>query len=143
MASNHNSLSKFFESSVGGKTRLGDYIPVISSKGDFNKISDLSVILNSWSNILSTPRGTYTNNPQYGSELYKYVFDQADERTIEKIRNEIKMSLSRYDDRAVIKNIKIVFFSNMKGFLVEIEVDYRGDRGVVKLPFSESQLTMI
>lgn len=142
MASNHNSLSKFFDN-IGGKSKLGDYIPVISSSGDYKKISDLSVILNSWSNILSTPRGTYTNNPEYGSELYKCVFDQADNSTIEKIKNEIKVRISKYDNRALIKNIKVIFFSNLKGFIVEIEVKYNGEIGTIKLPFSETQLTVI
>jgi phage baseplate assembly protein W len=142
MASNHNSLSRFFEN-IGGKSKLGDFIPVISSNGDFNKISDISVILNSWSNILSTNIGSYTNNPEYGSELYKLIFEPADTKTIDKIKNEIKIRLQKYDNRALIKNIKVIFFSNMKGFLVEIEVSYKGEIGKIKLPFTDSQLSLV
>jgi hypothetical protein len=72
-----NLLSRFNQTIVGSNSKLADYISKVSSKGDFKRITDLEVILNSWNNILLTPRRSYQFDPEYGSDLYKMIFEQA------------------------------------------------------------------
>jgi phage baseplate assembly protein W len=126
-----NSLQKFQQTSVGSKGRIIDYAAKISPSGDLQKLTDLQVILTSWNNILTTPLRSYTFDPAYGSNLYKYVFDPADETTSQKIEDEVRYRLNSFDDRAVITDVKIEFLSNKKGFNVIIFVKYDRQQGQV------------
>ena len=60
-------LDRFQVNVVGSRGGISDFLPVISSKGDFARITGLQVILSSWNNILLTPTRTYNHNPEYGS----------------------------------------------------------------------------
>ena len=122
-----NLLDRFNKTVVGSESKIADYKSKVSSVGDFKRISDIEVILNSWNNILVTPRRTYMFDPQYGSNLYKMVFEPADEKTQEQIIQEVVETLQRYDDRARISDVRVSFFPNKKGFSLGIDVEYEGD----------------
>jgi phage baseplate assembly protein W len=123
-----NFLDRFNKTVVGIRSKVADYIPTISSQGDFKRTTNLDTILLSWNNILLTPVRTYTYDPEYGCELYKMIFEPADDSTIEKIKNEILGKLQTYDDRARITGIEVQYLTNKKGFTVSINVDYEGER---------------
>jgi phage baseplate assembly protein W len=122
-----NLLDRFNKTVVGSETKIADYKSKISSVGDFKRISDIEVILSSWNNILVTPRRTYMFDPEYGSNLYKMVFEPADAKTQEQIIQEVVETLQRYDDRARISDVQVSFFPNKKGFSLGIDVEYDGD----------------
>lgn len=122
-----NLLSRFNKTVIGSESKLADYMSRIGSTGDFYRIKDLEVILNSWNNILITPRRSYVFDPEYGSNLYKLVFEPADERTQEMIITEVIDTLRRYDDRASIIDIDVSFHTNKKGFNIAVQVEYDGD----------------
>ncbi len=124
---------QFQKSVVGSKGDVSDFVPTISSKGDFTRVVGLSAILASWNNILLTPVRTYNYNPEYGSELYKYVFEPADDITSENIRNEIISKLMTYDDRAKIVDIDIDFMPDQHGFIINISLLYKGEDGRLSL----------
>lgn len=126
-------LKRFNQQVAGTRNFVNDYVSTISPVGDFKQIDGIQVILNSWSNILITPKRSYIFDPEYGSDLYKLVFEPADNETIEKIRNEVIDSIQKYDDRALIKNVTINFLSNKKGFQVNIEVSYKGDQSQLQV----------
>jgi phage baseplate assembly protein W len=132
-----NLLTRFKKSVVGASGRIADYTAKIISSGDFRRIKDLEVIINSWNNILLTPRGSYIFDPEYGSEIYKLVFDPADARTIENIQREVENSLVRYDDRAVVNDVSITYLRNYKGFNVAIKFEYKGAEGEVEVAFDK------
>jgi len=119
-----NLLDRFYKDVVGSKDKIFDYIPIIDSSGDFKRIYDLDVILNSWNNILITPRGSYIFDPEYGSDLLKYIFSPSDAKTVEDIKNEIIYTIRKYDDRATISSIDVLFLRNKKGFDINIDVEY-------------------
>ena len=127
-------LKRFNQTVAGTRTEISDYLSVIGVTGDFKRVDGIQTILNSWNNILITPKRSYIFDPEYGSDLYKLVFDPADETTQEKIREEVVDTIERYDNRATIKNVSINFLPNRKGFQVNIDVSYKG---------SLSQLEMI
>ena len=136
-----NLLNRFFDQVIGSSEKIRDYIALISSRGDFQRIEDLNVILTSWNNILLTPRRTYILDPEFGSDLYKYVFEPADSVTMESIRYEVKTSIMNYDDRAKIMNISIIFLNNKKGYIVDCEVLYEGNRGSFNTTIDEATIT--
>jgi len=135
-----NSLEKFQQTSVGSRGRIIDYIAKISPAGDLQKVMDLQAILTSWNNILTTPLRSYSFDPEFGSELYKYVFDPADASTVQKIDGEVRYRLSSFDDRAAITNVKIEFLSNRKGFNVTVFVKYNKQHGQITSIITESLL---
>jgi len=53
-----NLLIRYNKAVAGSESKLADYKSTIASIGDFRRISNIQVILNSWSNILTTPRRT-------------------------------------------------------------------------------------
>lgn len=122
-----NLLSRFNEASVNTGFTLVDYISTIGVSGDFKKINDIEVLLNSWSNILITPKRSYQYDPEYGSDLYKLVFEPADETTLERIKDEVSTNLMLYDDRAGINDIAVTYFDDQKGFALSIDVEFNGN----------------
>lgn len=133
-----NLLDRFNKDVVGSQDKLKDYLSVISSIGDFKRIADLNVILNSWNNILLTPRGTYLHDPEFGSDLYKYVFEPADDTTVDNVKREIVERITVYDDRAVIEDIRVTIQNDGKRFNVEVYVNYQGEKGILDVKFDDT-----
>jgi len=133
-----NLLDRFKKTIIGSKGTIADFTSAIISSGDFNRITDIQVILNSWSNILLTPTKTYDHDPEYGSNLYKMIFEPCDDQTKNKIKNEIYNKLSKYDDRASIQEMKINYLTNKKGFVVDIIANYKGQKSEVRIVIDES-----
>ena len=133
-----NLLDRFNKEVIGSEGRIFDYSSTISSKGDFKKVIDIEVIILSWNNILLTPTRSYIDDPEYGCDLYKMVFEPSDETTKERIRSEIEDKLLFYDDRATITKIDINFLSNRKGFSVAIHVNFKGDKSQLKAIIDEN-----
>jgi len=138
-----NLLDKFQTKVVGASGRIVDFAPTISSRGDFTKVQDLYVILKSWNALLLTPKRSYTFDPEYGSDLYKLVFDPADESTIAEIKRETQTALMTYDDRARILNMDVSFLPNQKGFVVDIKVSYKGQIGDFKTTIQEVSFNVL
>jgi phage baseplate assembly protein W len=128
-----NLLDRFNETVAGSNSKLADYTSRVAARGDFKRIKDVEVLINSWNNILITPRRTYMFDPEYGSDLYKMIFEPADETTVQKVVDEVTNTLLRYDDRATIESVNVTFFVNRKGFSVAVEVNYEGDTGQLEV----------
>ena len=133
-----NLLNRFFDQVIGSSEKIRDYIALISSRGDFQRIEDLNVILTSWNNILLTPRRTYILDPEFGSDLYKYVFEPVDEITVDSIRNEAIETIKFYDDRATITDCQVRVMSSGKGYSLDIVADYKGHTGSLTVTFDDT-----
>ena len=133
-----NLLNRFFDEVIGSGDKIRDYIAIISSRGDFKRIEDLNVILTSWNNILLTPRRSYLLDPEFGSDLYKYVFDPVDDTTIESIRNEVIETIRFYDNRATITDVQVRIMENGKGYSLDIVADYNGTSGSLTVKFDDT-----
>jgi len=130
-------LSRFNQSVAGSNSKLADYQSVIASYGDFRRISDLEVILSSWNNILITPRRSYQFDPEYGSDIYKLIFEPADDDTLERIKTEVIDTLLKYDDRASIEGIEVTILPSRKGFNISVDVRYEGETGQLEVVIDE------
>jgi phage baseplate assembly protein W len=132
-----NLLDRFNKTVVGADDKDADYQSKIVTSGDFKRITDIEVILSSWSNILITPKRTYQYDPEFGSDLYKLVFEPADEATEEQITQEVIETLRLYDPRAIIQDVTITFITSRKAFNVAIEVEYKGDQSQLDVIIDE------
>ena len=133
-----NLLDRFRKDVIGGESKLLDFLPKITSAGDFQKINNLNVIISSWNNILITPRRTHLHDPEYGSDLYLMVFQPIDDQTVDQIKREVEYRIERYDNRALIEDIDVRLLSNKKGFEVDIYIEYEGEEGTLSLSFDDS-----
>ena len=133
-----NLLDRFNRTVASSDDKLADYLSKIAPVGDFKRINEVEVIVSSWSNILVTPKRSYQFDPDYGSNLYKLVFEPADEKTKERIINESVDVIRLYDDRAIIEDVQVVFSENQKSFSITMSVDYKGERGEIEVVIDES-----
>jgi len=131
-------IGKFKRNVIGSEGRISDYIPKIIAKGDFKRINDLQVILNSWNNILMTPKGSYLLDPDYGSDIYKYIFEPADSKTVEGIQKETVGVLRLYDSRARIVDVSVTGLLNKKGYSIDIVAEYNGVSGSTSVIFDDT-----
>jgi hypothetical protein len=58
--------------------------------------------------VVFTPKGQRIRNPEFGTDLIKYIFSPNDSQTWESIKNEIVSSVQRYVPGCVINNIRVV-----------------------------------
>lgn len=135
-----STLEKFQKNVVGSKNRITDYVDIISSAGDFSRVTNIQAILNSWNNILLTSTRTYVGNPEYGSNLYKYIFEPADDIAIEGIKDEIQYRLMLYDNRALLTNVRITFMPNGHGFIADIDLKYKEDHATLTVEISKNTI---
>ena len=135
MATNYD---KFLRSTIGSDGRLSDYSAKLSPRGDFTRLTGINVILASWNTILSTPDRTMDHDPEFGSGIYKYVFEPQDDRTTESLVNEIKTSLARYDDRARVTNIEVTYLQNNKGFTLDISFKFESDETEMSITIDQA-----
>lgn len=133
-----NILERFTNEVRGSDVQPHDFIPYISSIGDFKRIRDIDVILNSWNNILLTPLGSYIADPNFGSNLYRLIFEPADSGTVEAIKTEVQTRIENYDTRGEILNITVVLLPNGKGYNVNLECGFEGERGEISIKFDDS-----
>lgn len=133
-----NLLDRFKTEVIGSEETIRDYLASIASIGDFKRISDINVIINSWNNILLTPRGTYLHDPEFGSDLYKYVFEPSDQISVEGIKREIVNRITIYDNRAVIEDIDVIIHTNGKRFDVIVYANYQGRKGTLNVKFDDT-----
>ena len=129
---------KTFDTEVKGKSNvIADYKDTVASTGDFAKVQGINVIILSLRNLLLTPLGTYPFNPNYGSELYKKVFDPLDNETIEDIEFEIRDRVVEFDDRINVQSVTVVPLSDKKGVSVTVKIKKDAEEADVKVELDE------
>lgn len=136
-----NLLSRFNKEVIGSDNNIYDYLPKITASGDFKRVKNIDVIITSWNNILMTQRRTYIFDPNYGSDLYKILFEPVDDTTVERIKTEVESRIRLYDDRATIEDIEVILNSNGKGYTVNLLVEYEGDTSTLSVKFDDSTIT--
>lgn len=68
--------------------------------------------------VLFTPKGQKLRNPDFGTDLIKYLFDPKDDVSFESIKSSIKMDIGKY-----VKNIE---FEDIR-----IHQDEKDERGII------------
>ena len=131
-----NTLKKF-EGSVRGKGGVAyDYLDRVDSAGDFSRIEGINVIINSLRNLLITPLESYPFNPEYGSKLYKKVWEPLDQQSQEDIEYEVKDRVALHDSRIRVTSVLISPLSDNKGVTVTVFIKKGDESGEVTLDFS-------
>lgn len=72
--------------------------------------------------FLTTQRGTRYFFPDYGSNIYNFIFDQNDDTTKDSLVNDLRNSVSRYFKNIRIKNVDIEIDGNT--IILSIQFQY-------------------
>ena len=78
--------------------------------------------------IVFTPKGQRIRNPEFGTDLIKFIFEPNDSTTWEAVKNEVSESVRRWATNIIINNIQIVK-NEEKESEVYVRLDYSVSEG--------------
>ena len=87
---------------------------------------DASAIKQAIVNLLLTNKGERLMNPNYGSDIRKYLFEPLDYGTAAQIKGNIQSTIDRFEPRISISDLKCLPNFNDNGFDVEMTYIIRG-----------------
>jgi len=58
--------------------------------------------------IVFTPKGQRIRNPEFGTDLIKFIFSPGDGMTWEAVKNEVSDSVTRWTNNISLRNIEVV-----------------------------------
>lgn len=58
--------------------------------------------------VIFTPKGQRIRDPEFGTDLIKYIFSPSDSESWDGIKNEITTSVQKYIPNVILKNIRVV-----------------------------------
>ena len=73
--------------------------------------------------IVFTPKGQRIRNPEFGTDLIKFIFEPNDSTTWEAVKNEVSESVKRWATNIMINDIQIVKNENDESE-VYVRLDY-------------------
>lgn len=79
--------------------------------------------------VVFTPKGQKLRDPEFGTDLIKYIFEPDDGITFEAVKNEVSEVVSKYLKGVTIKNISVV--SSEDDFReIYVRLDYSVSNGI-------------
>jgi len=132
-------IEEFLRVIPGRNDEPRDIIPYIVQTGDFGEVVGIDTIVQSIKRVLLTAKRSYPFDPEFGSDLYKLIFEPADNITLQAVENEVRSAIMYYKSDATI-SFNVKFFSNQKGFSVNILIYYRGKTRRITVPMDETLL---
>ncbi len=78
--------------------------------------------------VVFTPKGQRIRDPEFGTDLIKYIFSPSDDESWEGIKNEIVTSVQRYVPGCVINDIRVAQ-SNDERAEIFVRMDYSVKQG--------------
>ena len=105
-----------------------------SPVGNFLRLNRTSknAIKSDITHLLLTRKGERLYNNEFGSGLYRFLFDQIDEKTITDIKLELTESIARYIPNVVIDNLAVE--SNPDNNHIKVNLEY----SITNTSFDES-----
>ena len=58
--------------------------------------------------IVFTPKGQRIRNPEFGTDLIKFIFDPNEQVTWEAVKNEVSESVNRWANNITLRDIQVV-----------------------------------
>ena len=79
--------------------------------------------------IIFTPKGQKLRDPEFGTDLIRYIFEPNDNVSWEGIKTEISESISKYINGVVINNISVVQ-NDSESAEIYVRLDYSVSDGI-------------
>ena len=87
---------------------------------------DASAIKQANVNLLMTNKGERLMNPEYGSDIRRYLFEPLDYGTANQITGNIKSTIDTFEPRISVLNLRALPNDDDNGFDVEMTYEIRG-----------------
>ena len=87
---------------------------------------DASAIKQAIVNLLMTNKGERLMNPNYGSDIRRYLFEPLDYGTANQITGNIKSTIDTFEPRITVLNLRALPNMDDNGFDVEMTYEIRG-----------------
>lgn len=84
----------------------------ITSLGNIRVVKNVEKFHNDLKVLLETEKGTMIYDPEFGSNLFKYLFLPACESSASLIREEIRSCIESNFENIVVQNIDIIYTDN-------------------------------
>lgn len=78
--------------------------------------------------IVFTPKGQRLRNPEFGTDLIRYIFDVNDETTWEAVKSEIKESVTKWANNITLNDVTVVKNENNEAEIY-VRLDYTVTNG--------------
>ena len=116
-----NTTQKYFDTKVVGTSKLvRDILPFLDSSGDFLEVNGKDVIASQIRNLLMTPLGLYPFDPEYGTLLYKQLFEPIDQITEKQIYYEVRERVLKYIDGVDVLSVDLNWDKAHKSCTVDV-----------------------
>jgi phage baseplate assembly protein W len=90
-------------------------------KKDINKNLDEIAVINSIKNIVSTNFFEKPFQPDYGSNVRRMLFENLDIITASALEREIQQSITNFEPRVDVLNVRVFPDVDRNGFMVEMQ----------------------
>ena len=80
--------------------------------------------------VIFTPKGQRIRDPEFGTDLIRYIFSPSDSESWEGIKNEIITSVQRYVPNVILNNIRVVQSDDERAEIF-VRMDYSVKEGNV------------
>ena len=87
---------------------------------------DASAIKQAIVNLLMTNKGERLMNPNYGSDIRRYLFEPLDYGTANQITGNIKSTIDTFEPRITVLNLRALPNMDDNGFDIEMTYEIRG-----------------
>ena len=116
-----NNLEKEFNTQdIGTAGQIKDIVPLVDVNGDFKVVYGKDAIIAQVRNLLMTPLGSYPFDPEYGSLLYKQLFELMTPATEEQIFYEVTTRIEKYIDGVQVESVNLEWNEKNKSCKVDV-----------------------
>lgn len=103
----------------------------LNARNDFAELNELEGIVEDIRRILTTIKGSYPYNPEFGTNVNHYVFEPNDQITISAFKKDLISTIKMYVDAPINLFINADFIPNEDGsassvIVAEITITYLG-----------------
>lgn len=78
--------------------------------------------------VIFTPKGQRIREPEFGTDLIRYIFEPSDDTTWEGVKNEISDAVQRYVGNVIINDIQVAKTEDNDN-AIYVRIDYSVKQG--------------
>jgi len=78
--------------------------------------------------VIFTPKGQKLRDPEFGTNLVRYIFEQSDEQSFDDIKREISEQITKYVPQVEFKDISVIVDEESDNGII-VSVEYYTSRG--------------
>lgn len=94
---------------------------LLNNLGGFKRLASADKFSDDLKVLLETKKGTLIGYPDFGSNLYRLLFEPANEATASSIRQEVARTIETWYSNVIIDSVDVSF----RKYTVQLAINYR------------------